>query len=100
MPAGSYPDGLRVEASGSVGGRIGKSGAGTEAFAGFYARLGPEPSGSFSGKVELQSYDDNQVVVVDAPFVLKATLIPPGTALPDPIIVERQITAGFGDMCC
>jgi hypothetical protein len=97
VPAGSYPDGLKVEASGSVGGHVGKSGAGTEAFAGFFARLGSEPSGSFSGKVELQSSDDNQVVVVDAPFVLEVTLIPPGTVLSDSIIVERHITAGFGD---
>jgi hypothetical protein len=97
VPAGTYPDGLIAKALGSVGGHVGKSGLGTEAFAGFHARLGPALSGSFSGKVELQSYDDDQVVVVDEPFVLEATLIPPGTVLSDSIIVELQITAEFGN---
>jgi hypothetical protein len=97
IPAGSYPEGLHLEASGSVTGSVGKSGAGTQAFAGFFAKLGDEPSGYFSGKVELESNDDDQVVIVDERFVLTATLITAGTVLPNPITVDVSISAGFGN---
>ena len=97
VPAGSYPDGLRVEASGSVSGRVGKIGAGTEAKTSFHARLGYEPPGSFSGSVELESHHANQVIVVDGPFLVAATLVNPGTVLSDSIIVDVPISAGLGE---
>ena len=97
VPAGSYPNGLLVEASGSVSGSVGKFGAGTEAKTSFYARLGYEPSGSFSGSVELESYHPNQTIVVDGPFVVVATLVSPGTVLSDSITVDLPISAGLGN---
>jgi len=97
VPAGSYPDGLRVEASGSVKGSVGKIGAGTEAKTSFFARLGYEPSGYFPGSVVLESDDPNQTIVVDGPFVVSATLVNPGTVLPVSIIVDVPISAGLGN---
>ena len=96
VPAGSYSEGLYVEATGSVSGRIGKSGAGTQAKVSYHAQLGSAPSGYYDGHIALESSDPDQEIVVDEEFTLRATLVNPGTELTNPITVEIPISAGLG----
>ena len=46
---------------------------------------------SASDSVEFESYHANQVIVVDGPFGVAATLVYPGTVLSDSIIVNLNL---------